>query len=176
MKKIYDKCIWFFGLLQIIIKHLIDIIHGEISIYAPEAKILVVDDVPMNLKVMRGLLKETKIHIDTAISGKECLQLIRRKSYDIIFMDHMMPGLGGIEMIQLMKQIGYHPNQNVPIIMLTENELTEMKEAYLKAGFTDYLSKPIKKKKLIKLLTKYLPKERIQILEPVREYGQEEIL
>jgi CheY-like chemotaxis protein len=160
MKKIYDKCIWLFGLLQIIIKHRIDIIHGEISIYAPEAKILVVDDVPMNLKVMRGLLKETKIHIDTAISGKECLQLIRRKSYDIIFMDPMMPGLGGIEIIQLMKQIGYHPNQNVPIIMLTENEM------YLKTGFTDYLSKPIKKKKLIKLLMKYLPKERIQIFEP----------
>ena len=71
---------------------------------APKARILVVDDVEMNLKVVKGLLRETKMQIDTAMSGKACLKQIQRQSYDMIFLDHMMPEMDGIETLHQMRQ------------------------------------------------------------------------
>ena len=134
---------------------------NTLSFVAPEAKILVVDDVEMNLKVVEGLLKETKIQIDTAVSGRECLECVKRKQYDIVFLDHMMPEMDGIETLQNMKLLSDNPNREIPVIMLTANAIVGAKEEYMAAGFTDYLTKPIQETQIFEMLLKYLPGELI---------------
>lgn len=133
----------------------------SLTFSAPDAKILVVDDVDMNLKVVKGLLKETKIQIDTAVSGRECLECAEKKRYDVIFLDHMMPEMDGIETLQNMKLLTDNPNREVPVIMLTANAIVGAKEEYMQAGFTDYLTKPIQETELLEMLLKYLPKELV---------------
>lgn len=131
------------------------------SFTAETAEVLVVDDVEINLKVFCNLLKETKVRVDTALSGAECLERVKDKSYDIIFMDHMMPEMDGIETLDRMKRMEENKSLNAPVIMLTANALTGMKEQYLADGFTDYLSKPIEGRRLEKMLSKYLPQEKV---------------
>ena len=128
---------------------------------APSAKVLVVDDNLMNRKVVRGLLKQTEMQIFEAASGKECLQLLREYSFDIIFLDHMMPQMDGIETFHKMQE--EELGEGVPVIMLTANAIVGSKEMYLKEGFHDFLSKPIMPEKLDKVLMQYLPEELIQI-------------
>ena len=130
-----------------------------ISLCAPDAKILVVDDVPMNLIVVKGLLKATKIQIDTAKNGASCLELVQKNRYDIIFLDHLMPEMDGIETLQNMKLLEENPNRNTPVIMLTANAIVGAKEEYMEAGFTDYLTKPVQETLLHEMIMKYLPKE-----------------
>ena len=130
-----------------------------ISLCAPDAKILVVDDVPMNLIVVKGLLKATKIQIDTAKNGANCLELVQKNRYDIIFLDHLMPEMDGIETLQNMKLLEKNPNRNTPVIMLTANAIVGAKEEYMEAGFTDYLTKPVQETLLHEMIMKYLPKE-----------------
>ena len=130
---------------------------------APDVKILVVDDTAMNLTVIKGLLKQTKIQIDTASSGYECLNLVRKKKYDVIFLDHKMPGLDGIETLQEMKKLQDNLNEDTPKISLTANAISGAKEHYISAGFNDYLTKPIDSIKLEKLLMDYLPADKIKI-------------
>ena len=132
-----------------------------LSFSAPEAKILVVDDVEMNLKVVKGLLKETKIQIDTAASGRQCLERVKTTRYDVIFLDHMMPEMDGIETLQNMKLLTDNLNGEVPVIMLTANAIVGAKEEYMQAGFTNYLTKPIQETELLEMLLKYLPEELV---------------
>lgn len=127
------------------------------SFTAPEGDVLVVDDVPMNLKVMAGLLKYTKLKVDTASGGRQCLEKVTKKQYHIIFLDHMMPEMDGIETLQKMKQLKDNLNKDTPVIMLTANAIAGAKEEYMKAGFTDYISKPVREKDLEKMILKYLP-------------------
>ncbi len=127
---------------------------------APQAKILVVDDVSANLNVFVNLIKGYKMQVDTAQSGEECLELTEKKRYDIIFMVHMMPEMDGIETLGKLKENPKNLNQNTTVIMLTANALIGMKEMYLKKGFTDYLSKPIVSEKLDKLIKEYLPESK----------------
>ena len=124
---------------------------------APKARILVVDDVPINLNVFVNLIKEHKIQIDTALSGQECLDFTKKNLYDIIFMDHMMPEMDGIETLYNIKSDENNLNQDTTVIMLTANALIGMKEMYIQKGFSDYLSKPIVPDKLEKIIDKYLP-------------------
>ena len=140
---------------------------------APEAEILVVDDVEMNLKVAQGFLKQTKAKVDTAYSGKECLRMIYQKKYDIIFLDHMMPEMDGIDTLKAMKQLKEHPNADTPVIILTANAVVGAKEKYLKEGFTNYLSKPIRENELMEMLRKYLPKYLLETEEAAEEEAAE---
>lgn len=135
-----------------------------LSFSAPEAKILVVDDIEMNLKVVKGLLKETKIQIDTVASGRQCLERVKTTRYDVIFLDHMMPEMDGIETLQNMKLLTDNLNEEVPVIMLTANAIVGAKEEYMEAGFTDYLTKPIQETELLEMLLKYLPEEHVEEL------------
>lgn len=128
---------------------------------APDAHILVVDDVSMNLKVIRELLKSTKIQIDTVESGKECLRNITLKKYDIIFLDHMMPEMDGMETLKNMKWVADNKNLDTPVIMLTANAVVGAKDEYFNAGFHDYLAKPVKENELERMIRKYLPKELV---------------
>lgn len=133
----------------------------KLSFLAPDAKILVVDDVTMNLKVVEGLLKATKIQIDTAVSGSECLECAKTTPYQMIFLDHMMPEMDGLETLEHMKNLADNPNAQTPVIMLTANAIVGAKEEYIEAGFTDYLTKPIRETELLEMILKYLPEELV---------------
>ena len=130
--------------------------------HAPLANILVVDDVSMNLQVFEGLLKKTHVNIDTALSGEQCLKMVTEKKYDIIFMDHMMPYMNGVEVFYKMKELEGNLNRNTPVIMLTANAIIGMEEEFLKKGFTNFMSKPIKGKDLEKMVMQYLPSALMQ--------------
>lgn len=130
--------------------------------HAPNARILVVDDTPMNITVMKGLLKQTKIQIDTADSGFEMLRLIKNIKYDLIFLDHRMPQMDGIETLEKMREMSEHLNEGVPVIALTANAISGVREKYLEAGFTDFMSKPVEGAKLEAMLEQYLPKELLE--------------
>lgn len=132
------------------------------SFHAPDAKILVTDDVAMNLKVFAGLLKRTQIQIDMAGSGRECIEKLHHQSYDMVFLDHLMPEMDGIETIREWKRSYSAINKDIPIIMLTANAIEGAKEGYLAEGFTDYLTKPIRSELLEEMICKYLPDRLIQ--------------
>ena len=132
---------------------------------APEAHILVTDDTPMNLTVIKGLLKPTLIQIDTATSGFETLDMICEKKYDVIFLDHRMPEMDGVETLQKMREKEGSKNGDTPVISLTANAVSGARETYLSAGFVDYISKPIDSSKLEKMLMHYLPDEKICMVE-----------
>ena len=141
------------------------------SFEAPSANILVVDDNRMNLEVFVGLLKHTQMHIKTVDSGKEALEQIALHSYDVIFMDHMMPEMDGIETFHEMKRMWNEESSEVktakdtPVVILTANAIYGAKEAYLQEGFCDYLSKPIDYHVLEEIIVKCLPKEKVEFVE-----------
>ena len=131
------------------------------KLIAPTAEILVTDDTPMNLTVIRNLLKRTKIRIDTAESGQQTLQMTREKKYDMIFLDHRMPGMDGIETLQAMKADQENRNAGVPVIALTANAVSGAREEFMNAGFQDYLSKPVNGERLEDCLLRFLPAEKV---------------
>ena len=128
---------------------------------APDARLLVVDDTPVNLSVFKNLLKRTKVQIDTAGSGDQGIMRYRNRHYDVIFLDHMMPDKDGIETLKEMKEIADTTNAGTPIVCLTANAISGMREMYINAGFDDYITKPIDPDRLEALLLTYLPKDKI---------------
>lgn len=132
---------------------------------APDARVLLADDMQMNLKVFAGLLKDTKIQIDTAINGAEALKLIEKNHYDVVFLDHMMPVMDGIEAFRQMKLLAKNPNANTPVVMLTANAVVDAKNQYMDEGFSDYIAKPIREEVLLSCLRKFLPKELVKPVE-----------
>ena len=131
------------------------------SFQAPNARILVVDDTNMNLVVIRGLLKQTRITIDTAESGADALRLVKKEHYHIIFIDHRMPVMDGIETRKRMAEMEDNLNHNVPCIALTANAVQGAREMYLGEGFQDYLAKPISVQRLENMIMKYLPQNLV---------------
>ncbi len=134
----------------------------ESTICAPDAKILVVDDNAVNRKVLRSLLKETQMQITEAEGGMQCLELVRQEHYDLIFLDHMMPEMDGIETLRRIRGLSDCPCQDTPIIVLTANAVSGAKEAYLAEGFDDFLSKPIVPDKLEHIIRHMLPERLFQ--------------
>ena len=130
---------------------------------APDAKVLVVDDNAMNLTLMKALLKRTCMEVDTATSGKECLNLTRQKKYHIILMDHMMPGMDGVETLHKLRAESDNLNRKTVVIALTANAIAGSREMYLEYGFDNYFAKPIQADKLDEMLVNYLPPEVIHI-------------
>ncbi|MBQ1172825.1 MAG: response regulator [Lachnospiraceae bacterium] len=147
---------------------------GE-SFYAPDAKILVVDDNEMNLKVFLGLLKNSGMQIDTATSGKECLALMEKKAYHIIFMDHQMPEMDGVETLKQSALMQNNLSKDAVMIILTANAVSGAREMFLQEGFQDYLSKPIDVSKLEAMILKYLPKELIDKGTSVKEHSADTV-
>lgn len=132
------------------------------KICAPEAKILVVDDNAVNRKVLRNLLKETQIQVTEAAGGAECLHLVQESHYDLIFLDHMMPEMDGVETLHRIKALSTFPCEDTPIVVLTANAVSGAKEAYLSEGFDDFLSKPIMPDKLETMIQTMLPEKLLQ--------------
>ena len=133
---------------------------NNISTYiAPKAKILVVDDNNINRKVFSSLLKRTQINVCEAASGKECLDLLGKQEFDIVFIDYMMPEMDGVETLHAINEKGYC--ERTPIIMLTANAVKGAKEEFLSEGFDDYLAKPIIPEDLDNMILEYLPKKLV---------------
>ncbi|MCR4907267.1 MAG: response regulator [Lachnospiraceae bacterium] len=132
------------------------------SFTAPDAHILLVDDNSMNRKVFTSLLKQTEIKIEEAGSGKEALGLSAGRHFDIIFMDHMMPDMDGIETLKRIKALKDGPCADTPIVVLTANAVAGAKESYLAEGFDGYLSKPVSSDKLEETLREMLPAEKVK--------------
>ncbi len=138
---------------------------AEVEEYAvpfciPDGRILVVDDNAMNRNVFKHLLKEMQCTIDEAESGIQCLELVKKEKYDIIFMDHMMPEMSGVETFRRMKEVGDYCNADTPVIILTANAISGAREEYIAEGFWDYLTKPIDVDKLEKMIGEIIPEEK----------------
>jgi len=129
--------------------------------HAPECRILIVDDLDMNLTVMTELLRPTQIRIDTALSGKQALELSMEKKYDCIIIDHQMPVMDGIETLHKIKKTEGSLNSDTPCIALTANAIAGARDMYIDEGFNDYISKPINGPRLELLLMEYLPEDKV---------------
>ncbi|MDR1249624.1 MAG: response regulator [Treponema sp.] len=129
----------------------------EIGFIAPEARILIVDDIASNLEVAKGLLHFYQMNIDTASGGREAVGLAKENVYDLIFMDHMMPGMDGIEAVAAIRSLGI---KDTPIIALTANAVSGMREVFIEKGFSDYLSKPIEISKLDEMMARWIPMKK----------------
>lgn len=145
------------------------------SFTAPEAKILIVDDNAVNLKVMEGLLLPYKVQITKALSGKECLKLLQSKQYHLVFLDHMMPEMDGVETLNIIRSQNEDYYKQLKVVALTANAIRGAREMFLENGFDDYISKPIDLARLDEKLKTYLPKEFIEKgelreIEPVEEF------
>ncbi len=132
------------------------------AFHAPNARILVVDDTRTNLTVIEGLLKQTQMQIDTATSGVEAIEKVRNSRYHIIFLDHRMPEMDGIQTFHAMEEMEDNLNKDVPVIALTANAISGSREMYVREGFDNYMSKPVDPTKLEEMILSYLPKDLIQ--------------
>ena len=130
------------------------------SYIAPEAKILVVDDNSMNRDVVAGLLKPTQIKVFQASSGEECISMLHQQTFDLVLLDHMMPGMDGIDTLRIIKKKKLC--QDTPVIMFTANAMMGEREKYISEGFQDFMTKPVNPEKLDEMVKKYLPKELLK--------------
>ncbi|GHV41090.1 hypothetical protein AGMMS49546_16270 [Spirochaetia bacterium] len=133
---------------------------SSIRFSAPDARILIVDDLPTNLNVASGLLAPYGMKIDCATGGLEALCMIGEKPYDLVLMDHMMPGMDGVEAAAAIRIRGEEYYQKLPIIALTANAVSGMKEMFLANGFNDFISKPIDIAKLDECMFRWIPKNK----------------
>jgi signal transduction histidine kinase/CheY-like chemotaxis protein len=128
---------------------------------APDARVLIVDDIEINLDVAEGLLNPYQMSIDRASGGLEATQLARENHYDLIFMDHMMPGMDGIEATAAIRAFEEsHNTGKTPIVALTANAISGMKEMFLEQGFNDYVSKPIEIARLDEIMSRWIPADK----------------
>ncbi len=140
---------------------------------APAARVLVVDDNPVNLKVAKGLMAPFKLNLETAINGALAVEMVRSNVYDLVFMDHMMPEMDGIDATAAIRKLEGEYYKNLPIIALTANALVGAKELFVNEGMNDFLAKPIEVKKLNEMLRKWLPKEKQQAQAAVVKEGKD---
>jgi len=143
---------------------------------APDARVLVVDDNEMNLLVAKKLLRETKIQVDLAKSGKECLDLTKQHYYHVIFMDHMMPDMDGVETLRRLQKQENGLCRETPVIALTANVMAGAEQIYRENGFQSYLAKPISGSLMEAMLLKFLPKELVEYNAVETEEDAESII
>jgi CheY-like chemotaxis protein len=132
-----------------------------LNFIAPAANILLVDDNEMNRKVAIGLLKPLLMHIDTAIDGKEAVEMVKRNKYDVVLMDHMMPVMDGIEATRAIRELDGEYYKKLPIIALTANAIMDARKSFEEAGMNGFIAKPIELNDMVALLRKFLPQEKI---------------
>ena len=134
---------------------------ADFDFIAPEAEVLIVDDNVINLTVAEGLLKPLQMKIEKATSGKQAVEMISAKKYDLVFMDHMMPEMDGVETTRVIRR--FHPEyENIPIIALTANAISGTKEMFIDEGMNDFIAKPIEMRTMLSKLRIWLPKEKIK--------------
>ena len=131
------------------------------SFTAPDAEVLVVDDFQINLMVAEGLLESYKMRVLTCLNGREAVELVKARPFDLVFMDHMMPEMDGMEATAAIRALGGRFTE-LPIVALTANAVSGMKEMFLASGFNDFLAKPIATNELDALLQKWIPAAKQQ--------------
>ncbi|MBR2928317.1 MAG: response regulator [Oscillospiraceae bacterium] len=136
---------------------------------APKAQVLIVDDNEMNRKVAVGLLEPLDMQIDLAENGKTALAMISKKKYDIIFMDHMMPVMDGVEATRALREMDGEYFRHVPVVALTANVIPEAQKSFFDAGMNDFAAKPIKLKEIAAILRRWLPADLIENAEEPAE-------
>jgi signal transduction histidine kinase/CheY-like chemotaxis protein len=134
--------------------------YSTVKFTAPEARILIVDDIVTNLTVAEGLLAPYQAQIDCCTGGLDAIHLVKKNCYDLVLMDHMMPGMDGIEAAQTIRDVSTKNILPPPIIALTANAVSGMREMFLKNGFDDYLSKPIELNKLDRIMQEWIPEAK----------------
>lgn len=142
--------------------HSIKFLDNPIDFNAKDAHALIVDDNSLNLKVVYNLLKQFKINVEQAQSGKECISFVEKNKYDIVFLDYMMPEMDGLETLQQIRLLDGAGPEELPVVVLTANAISGVKEQLLSEGFSDYLSKPINLHDLGSMLKKWLPSDKLQ--------------
>jgi len=140
-------------------------VENTIRYFFPSARLLVVDDMLTNLKVAEGLLAPSRATVELCQSGLEAIELVKSRDYDIVFMDHMMPGMDGIETVAAIRALEGDANspdrfQNLTIVALTANAIVGMREMFLENGFDDFLAKPMELSKLDEILVRWIPREK----------------
>ncbi|MDR2663729.1 MAG: response regulator, partial [Treponema sp.] len=133
---------------------------AEVRFTAPEARVLIVDDIKTNLDVAEGLLVSYAMRMDTCLSGDEAVKLVRKNKYDLVLMDHMMPGMDGIETTRAIRALPGEYFQRLPVVVLTANAIAGMRDMFLEMGFNDYISKPIEIVKLNEIIARWIPEEK----------------
>ncbi len=171
-----DKPLYSFNFCQTInheAKYVGPVSEEYMNFTAPQARVLVVDDNEINLEVAAGLLEPLNMQIDTADSGKRAIQMAQEKKYHMIFMDHMMPVMDGIETTKRLRQLEDKYYHTVPIIALTANALMDAREKFAKAGMDDFVAKPIEMKEICKCIRRWLPEELV-VFSDGKEQTQED--
>lgn len=141
------------------------------SFTAPDAHVLIVDDNPINLSVASGIIEPLGMHVDTANGAAETIEKVKKLKYDIIFMDHMMPEVDGVETTHIIRRLvaGY---EDVPIIALTANAMGGTKEMFLREGMNDFVAKPIEVTEMVAMVRKWLPKDLIVSGSVKKDHGK----
>ena len=144
---------------------------GERDFTAPDARILIVDDNEMNIQVARELLSPLKMHIDSAENGKAGVECVLGNNYDLIFMDHMMPVMDGVQALERIREINDGIYAGIPVVALSANATEEAEELFREKGFSDFVEKPIRVRELIKCVRKWLPDEKIVENKAGEDFG-----
>ncbi len=144
----------------------------RVAFIAPKARILMVDDNAMNRKIFVSLLKQTQIPVTTVSSGAKCLEIVKEQHFDLIFMDHLMPEMDGVETLHRLKELDSSLCHGAPVIALTANAFTGAKERYLSMGFDDFLSKPVVAEELENVIRSLLPPGYVEEIS-AQDPGQE---
>ena len=142
---------------------------------APGAKVLLVDDNEMNLRVLEEMLRPEKVQIEKCRSGKEALQRMCREQYDLIFLDDLMPGMTGVETLRIAGAMEGNRNWTTPVVAATGTVLSGSREKYLAAGFADYLPKPVRMSQLERMLARFLPPEKVSLIQEEAEKKEEQV-
>ncbi len=143
------------------------------QLYAPEAHVLVIDDNRMNIRVVEGLMRQYGVQVSYALSGQEGIDMLQSKAYDLIFLDHMMPGMDGIETFHHIRRKTDPYFKEIPIIALTANAIAGAREMFMKEGFTDFLAKPVESSVLHRTLKRHIPIEKQKTLDDKVKIEQE---
>ncbi len=137
----------------------------KITFKAPYARVLIVDDHDVNLRVEEGVLKLYGVACILARSGKEAIDLLKDQDIDIVFMDHMMPEMDGIEATKIIRRIGGEYGKNLPIVALTANAVNDARDMFINNGFQDFIAKPISMKRIDEVLRRWLPGTKIELID-----------
>ena len=143
------------------------------QLYAPEAHILVIDDNRMNIRVIEGLLKAYGVKVSYALSGQEGIEMLASKAYDLVLLDHMMPGMDGVETFHRIRKKTDVYYKEVPIIALTANAIAGAREMFMKEGFDDFIAKPVESSVLQRTLKRHLPVEKLVTAEDAKRFATE---
>lgn len=149
------------------------------QLYAPEAHILVIDDNRMNIRVIEGLLRAYGVKVSYALSGQEGIDMLASKAYDLILLDHMMPGMDGVETFHHIRKKTDLYYKEIPIIALTANAIAGAREMFMKEGFSDFIAKPVESSVLQRALKRHLPTQKMETnvgVQPKLEVKEEDAL